>query len=74
LVTILSYVLNLAAWQAERFLNMGVWICTVLGPPTATSSYSLKREVVIMSMIVMMTMMMAAVIIIIVILTDFCSQ
>jgi len=73
LVTILSYVLNLAAWQAERFLNMGVWICTVLGPPTATSSYSLKRKVVIMSMIVMM-MMMAAVIIIIVILTDFCSQ
>jgi len=74
LVTILSCVLNLAAWQAERFLGMGVWIGTALGPPTAMSSYSLKREVVIMSKILMMMMMAAVIIIIIVILVDYCSQ
>lgn len=57
---------------------MDVWICTstVVGPPTATSSYSLKREVVIMSMILMMMMMMmaAVIIIIIIILADYCSR
>jgi hypothetical protein len=73
LAKILRCVSNLAAWQAQLFLSMGVWICTVLGPPTAMSSYSPKREVVIMSTILMM-MMAAVVIIIIIILAVYCSR
>jgi len=71
LVKILRCILNQAAWQAQRFLSLGVWTFTVLGLPTATSSYSLKQEVVIMSTILMMA---TVIIIIIIILADYCSR
>ena len=73
-VKILRCVLNLAAWQAQRFHIVDVWIRTALGLPTAKSSYSLKREVVIMPMILMIMMMMAVISIIIIIHADCCSR